>query len=211
MELGLGQRGDWSCLFSQPALPVQNKTSAIWSLTVWWSPWFKHHMFPLFLPRFIQFSWIIVSQTVVCWRIIRDFKWLFLKILSSFIQLFGRENLSSSLYSHSESLTSGVLLWCSGLRIQHCHCSGSAAMAWVWFLAQKLPHAAGIAKKQKPKHQKSHFYVVSLWFCLFIPMRLMRQDETWTFLLLETLPVAKRTELLGWIRSSLCIEAISFL
>ena len=44
----------------------------------------------------------------------------------------------------------GPVQW---VRIWHCHCCGSghvvSAMAWVPYLVQELPHAAGLAKKQK--------------------------------------------------------------
>lgn len=52
--------------------------------------------FPLFLPRFMKFSWIIISQLVACGRIIRYFEWLLLKMLSNFITTSVGEDLLSS-------------------------------------------------------------------------------------------------------------------
>ena len=42
-------------------------------------------------------------------------------------------------------------MWCSRLRIRHCHCCGSglATVACVPTLGQELLHAAGVAKKKK--------------------------------------------------------------
>ena len=66
----------------------------------------------------------------------------------------------------------GAPLWCSRLRIKCCHCSSwVAVVAWVWFLAQELPHAMGVAKKKKKKFprrkctlmgDKSHLSVITL-------------------------------------------------
>ena len=41
---------------------------------------------------------------------------------------------------------SGVLLWCSRLRIQHCHWIPGQSL---WSLAGKLPHTMGVAKTNK--------------------------------------------------------------
>ena len=43
----------------------------------------------------------------------------------------------------------GVLLWLSGLGIQHCHCSGLLAVVWVPFPAWELSYAMGTAKNRK--------------------------------------------------------------
>ena len=40
-------------------------------------------------------------------------------------------------------------LWCSGLRIQHCHrCDiGHSAASWIWSLAGEFPYAKGVIKQ----------------------------------------------------------------
>ena len=51
--------------------------------------------------------------------------------------------------------TFGVPWWLSRLRLQHCHCNGLVtAVTWVQSLAQELPCALGVAKKEKKKMKK---------------------------------------------------------
>ena len=53
---------------------------------------------------------------------------------------------------HFRRITLGVPWWCSGLRIWCCHCYGAGpALGQVLSLAWELPHAAYVAKTNKPK------------------------------------------------------------
>lgn len=57
--------------------------------------------FPLFLPRFLRFSWINASQFVVFWWISRYLEWLPLLIFTSLIDVSGGEVSMSPSYCHS--------------------------------------------------------------------------------------------------------------
>ena len=49
----------------------------------------------------------------------------------------------------SEIIPKGVPLWCSGLRIQHCHCSGSSCWCGLgWIPGLGLLHALGMVLRQ---------------------------------------------------------------
>ena len=53
------------------------------------------------------------------------------------------------------STKSGVLLWCSRLRIWHCHCCDLGHCFGVSsIMAQKFPYSLGAAKKKKKNSQK---------------------------------------------------------
>ena len=51
----------------------------------------------------------------------------------------------------------GILLWFSGIRIQHRHCVALVtAVVWVQFLAQESLHVVGKAKKKKQAEKHIH-------------------------------------------------------
>ena len=61
-------------------------------------------------------------------------------------------NMYGKISAFKKWYTSGVLLWHSGLRIQHYHCRGSnCCCGMLPSLAQELPHDTSVAKEKKRK------------------------------------------------------------